>query len=307
MKKKLTLWIVLLPFVVVAQQTEFKNGALTIDFGKKKGQQSDTVQQQNTVVEEEEEAPAPKAKKVKAKPQGEQEEEFNPKRDGLFRALFSAGLNLSQVDGDNQAGYSNPGAQAGVGVMVKFHKNLSVSTQILYTMKGAYRKRNLNETPQYTFHISWDYVQVPLLFNVHDKKLIIASVGLGFGYMIRNKMTYRLENPPGSGNLMDTAIIGFQNIEPRKFDLTGIIGFQFLIKQVFGIGFKFEYSFLKLRPAFGTNTKVLNMYNNTIALNFTYILNPIKKKNRPGGAYIDEPRQPNWSNAYAYRGGYYGN
>ncbi|MFN8287748.1 MAG: porin family protein [Chitinophagales bacterium] len=300
MKKKLTLWIVLLPFVVVAQQTEFKNGALTIDFGKKKNQQTDSVQQQQApVTEEEEEQPAPKPKKVKNTNPDGQEEEFNPKRDGLFRALFNVGLNLSQVDGDEQAGYTNPGVQAGVGVMVKFHKNLSVSTQIMYSMKGAYRKRNLNETPQHTFHISWDYVQVPLLFNVHDKKLIIASVGLGFGYLVRNKMIYRLENPPGSGNVMDTSIVGFQNIEPRKFDLCGIVGFQFLIKQVFGIGFKFEYSFLKLRPAFGVNTKVLNMYNNTIALNFTYILNPIKKKNRPGGAFIDGPAPPDWSRAYA--------
>lgn len=289
MKKKLTLWIVLLPFVVWAQQTEFKNGALTIDFGKKKGeQQQDTVINNNVNNDEDEDQPKPKKEK-KVKPgivEGE-EDDFNPKRDGLFKGLFSAGLNLSQIDGDEQAGYNQPGAQAGVGVMVKFHKNLSVSAQILYTMKGAYRKRNLNETPQHTFRISWDYAQVPLLFNIHDKKLIIASLGLGFGYQVRNKTMYRLEDPPGTGNLVDT-ITGLQVPEPKKFDLVGIVGFQFLIKKVFGIGLKFEYSFIGLRPSFGLNTKVLHMYNNTLTLNFMYILSPVKKKNK-AGSYLDGP------------------
>lgn len=280
MKKKLTLWIVFLPFVVLAQQTDFKDGALTIDFGKKKKQNTDTVAAQQPVTEEEEQEDSPKPKKEKkvktANPE-EQEDEFNPKRDGLFKALFSAGLNVSQVDGDDQAGYKQPGAQGGVGVMIKFHKYLSVSAQILYNMKGAYRRRNLNESPQQMFRINWDYMSIPLLFNIHDKKLIIASVGLGLNYQVRNQIIYKIENPVGTGNMVDTVSV-LHSPEPRKFDLTAIVGFQFLIKKVFGIGAKFEYSLIGLRPSAGLNTKVRMMYNNTLTLNFTYILSPKKKK-----------------------------
>lgn len=263
MKKKLTLWIVLLPLLLNAQQTEFKDGALVIDFGKKKQTEQDST------------APKESTKKTKKAVEEEQEEDPNFQRDGLFKGIFGLGLNLSQIDGDDQAGYAQPGAQASVGVMVKFHKNLSVSTEIQYSMKGAFKRRDVNQFPSETFRISWDYIQVPLLFNIHDKKLVMASFGLGFSYLARNNIRHQKDS---LGFLIDIPGGGLESIEPRRFDLTGIAGFQFLIKKVFGIGARFEYSFLRLAPAYGLNTKVRNMFNNTVTIRATYILNPVKKK-----------------------------
>lgn len=277
MKKKLTLWIFLLPLFALAQQTEFKNGAITIDFSKKKGKQTDTVITQQDA--DEEEQPAKKERK-KVNMDGAPEE-FNPKRDGLFKAIFAAGVNLSQIDGDEQAGYRQPGAHAGVGVMVKFHKNMSVSTEILYNMKGAYRRLNANETPQYMFRQSWDYVSIPLHFNVHDKKLIIASAGLSFNYLVRNQLRYDVYDL--AGNISDSLSTFGRNalaVPPRKFDLCVNVGFQFLIKQVLGIGARFEYSLIGLKPSLGAQTKVARMFNNTITLRVQYILGPVKKKKR---------------------------
>lgn len=264
MKKKLTLWIVLLPWLLTAQQTEFKDGALVIDFGKKKQTEQDSTAQKE----------APKKTK-KTNVEEEQEEDPNFQRDGLFKGIFGLGLNLSQIDGDDQAGYAQPGAQASVGVMVKFHKNLSVSTEIQYSMKGAFKRRDVNQFPSETFRISWDYIQVPLLFNIHDKKLVMASLGLGVSYLARNRVMHQVSDSTGA---MQDFEFGLKRIEPRRFDLTGIAGFQFLIKKVFGIGARFEYSFLRLAPAYGLNTKVRNMFNNTVTIRATYILNPVKKK-----------------------------
>ena len=47
MKKKLTLWIFLLPLFLAAQDATYKNGTITFDFNKKKSKQQDTVQQQS--------------------------------------------------------------------------------------------------------------------------------------------------------------------------------------------------------------------------------------------------------------------
>lgn len=281
MKKKLTLWILLVPGFIFAQ-VQVKDGALTIDFSKKKNKQEqvDSTQQQNIPDEDEDEQPA-KVKKVKAAKTENSEDDFNFKRDGLFKAMFIAGLNLSQIDGDEQAGYTYPGARAGVGVMVRFHKYMSVNTGIIYSMKGAYKKLNANETPQQTFRVQWDYVQVPLMFNVHDKKLFMASVGLGFNYQVRNKVMHQIDSlNTGLREITNSAL---KTPEPNKFDLTGMAGFQFLIKKVFGIGAQFEYSFIGLRPSAGLNTKVKKMYNNTITIQLMYILDPVAiKKKRKG-------------------------
>lgn len=273
MKKKLTLWIFLLPLFVVAQQTEFKNGALTIDFAKKKGKATDSTEVNDET--------KPYKKEKKPVNMDGEEEEFNPKRDGLFQAIFAGGVNISQIDGDEQAGYRQPGAHAGVGVMVKFHKNMSVSTEVLYNMKGAYKRLNVNETPQSMFRQSWDYVSIPLHFNVHDKKLIIASAGLSFNYLVRNKLRYDVYD--FAGNVSDSlSSFGRQalSVEPRKFDLCVNLGFQFLIKKVLGIGARFEYSLIGLKPSLGPQTKVARMFNNTITFRVQYILSAVKKKKR---------------------------
>lgn len=274
MKKKLTLWIVFLPFVLWAQQTEFKEGALTIDFAKKKKIQADTTKTKSNSDEE----ISPKPKKQK---QGyvEEAEEFNPQRDGLFKATFAAGLNLSQIDGDEQAGYNYPGAQAAVGVLVKFHKNVSVGLEVQYAMKGAYRRLNNNEFPTYMFRQQWDYVGIPLMLNVHDKKLVMASAGLSFNYLVRNKLRFDVYDAAGNINdSLSNIAIRPLSLEPRKFDLCAVVGFQFLIKKVLGIGARFEYSLIGLKPSVGPISKVRNMYNNTVTVRLQYILSPVKKK-----------------------------
>lgn len=278
MKKKLTLWILLLPCLIFAQ-VEIKDGALTIDFGKKKQTEQDTTQKNNTA---EDEKPARVKKQKPASDTPEQEEDPDYKKEGLFKALFIAGLNLSQIDGDAQAGFTHPGAHVGIGTLVKFHKNLSVSAEILYGMKGATKRLNANSSNQESFKIQWDYIQVPLMFNVHDKKLVMASVGLSLNYLIRNKLDYSFFNTQGS---LDTALteVGRNTLarEPRRFDLGGVVAFQFLIKKVFGIGARFEYSLIGLKPSLGEPfTKVKQMYNNSITLRFMYILDPVSIKKK---------------------------
>src|SRR6478735_6441609 len=129
MKKKLTLLILLLPFVMFAQTTLDRSGTLTIDFGKKKKQeQPDTTQKQRSVYasDEDEEEPAPKAKKEKTKHVADKKQEpFDIKKDGLFKGLIHAGLNATQIDGDSYAGYNYAGFDGGVGAMVRFHQFLS--------------------------------------------------------------------------------------------------------------------------------------------------------------------------------------
>lgn len=269
LNKKLTLWILFFPMFIFAQTTIDKSGTITIDFGRKNKQlQADTTKV-TYPEEQEEDAPAAKPKKEKKVAKEGVEEAPNPKN-GLFKALFIAGLNATQIDGDLDYGYRYFGAHVGVGTLVKFHKNFSVSMELLYNMKGARNRPNLSLPGDSItrFTIAQDYIEVPVSINVHDKKLVIFNLGLSVGALVRFKQTVN------GIDQTDNPISG----TPKRFDLSAQGGLHFLIKQKFGIGARFSYSLLALRPAFPGPTKVRNQYNNVVTIRFMYILDAIKKK-----------------------------
>ncbi|MCS6934669.1 MAG: PorT family protein [Chitinophagales bacterium] len=272
MKKKLTVLIFLLPALVMAQ-SGIQNGSIVIDFGKKRSKPDTTAASEVAETEY-------KMRKT-GRPLITEGEEEAPdyRRDGLFRALFIAGINFSQIDGDEQAGYNYPGAHLGIGTLVKFHKNLSVSLELLYSMKGAWKWRNVNTFPQYVYQQQWDYVAIPLMLNVHDKKLVMFSGGLSFNYLVRNKLRYEVYDP--NGQIVDSlSSIGYMALsrEPRRFDLGGTAAFQFLIKQVLGVGIRFEYSLIGLKPSVNPVRSIRFMYNNSVTLRLMYILKTVRKK-----------------------------
>lgn len=272
MKKKLTLLIFLLPFVAFAQ-TQYKNGTLSIDFGKKKEQPVDTPKPEKIIYpsDEEEQEDAPKAKRVKTKTAAtSNKDDFDFKRDGLFKGMFSAGINACQIDGDNEYGYKYLGANVGVGVMIRFHKFVSVSMEIDYSMKGAKARiiPSPNPISAQLYLVQNDYMEIPIGLNIHDKKLIMASIGLAPGFMVRYK-----ERDYTGNDVTNNPPFG----QPRRFDLSGFAGFGFVFKQQFYVGAKISYSFLKMRAAF-SGTKTNGQYNNVLTFRFMYILNGIKKK-----------------------------
>ncbi|HLP51783.1 MAG TPA: porin family protein [Chitinophagales bacterium] len=280
MKKKLTLLILLLPFVVFAQ-TGMKDGTITIDFGKKdknsqQTQPIDTPQEKPFVYPSDEEAmeerDARTPKKQKRKTTMPNQEDFDFRRDGLFKGLFSVGLNACQVDGDQQAGYNRLGFSGGVGVMIRYHKFLSTSVEIHYSMKGAKERLVPNRNPAagQLYNLQLDYIDIPVsILNVHDKKLVMFSVGLTPSLLVRYKER--------DLNGMDPVAVNPNYQTPKRFDLSGFAAFGFVIKQQFYLGAKFSYSFLSMRPAL-PNTKTRGQYNNVINFRFMYIMGQLKKK-----------------------------
>lgn len=277
MKKKLTLWILLLPFVAFAQSGVSKNGTITIDFGKKKKQQQeDTTQQQQQYPDDaEEEEAAPKPKKQKTQTLAKKQEEENPdfRKDGLFKGLFTAGINGCQVDGDNFAGYKKPGLEAGVGVMLRFHKNFSASMELGYTMKGA-REALIPRPDPVTpmlYRSQFDYIQVPLGVSVHDKKIVMFTLGVAPSVLVRFK-----ERDSNGDDITDQNPYLSGSNGPKRFDLPAFAALHFIIKKHFALGLKFSYSTFKSRGAYNLS-RVNGQYHNVFTLRFMYILDAVKK------------------------------
>lgn len=277
MKNKLTLLLFLLPVALFAQ-TEIKGNSIIIDFGKKKPKQ-DTVQKQQPVNEEvqDEEESLPKQKKTKEKTAASNQQEEVPdfKKDGLFKGLFHVGINASQIDGDKEYGYKYLGFHGGIGAMVRFHRNLSISMEMNYSMKGAKaRYTQTGRTPQNNnaqkYIASLDYIDVPVSLNVHDKKFVMISIGLTPAVLVRYK-----ELDYTGNDVSSRPPYGL----PNKFDLSAFLGFHFVIKQHFMLGGKFSYSLIKLRPSY-PGTKVNGQYNNVLTFRFMYILDKTSFKKK---------------------------
>ena len=169
MKKKLTLWIFLLPLFLAAQDATYKNGTITFDFNKKKSKQQDTVQQQSPYSSDNDDEDSVKNKRSRivrppkeVQPKGEKPDYA---KDGLFQLLFHGGINACQVDddGDVDPGFTNPGAEFGIGTMIKVHRILSFSMELNYSMKGEREVFSFDSTTiansRQQFRIAWDYIE----------------------------------------------------------------------------------------------------------------------------------------------------
>lgn len=227
-----------------------------------------------------------KAPKITPKPRPQDLQEHKPdfSRESLFKGLFSAGFNLSQVEGDLEDGYRQFGAQVGVGTLVKFHKYLSTSLEILYSMQGAGpRYKTFNNGQRNFYRLDADYIQLPLSLNVHDKGIVMAGIGVSFGALVRYKEAAidtlnRNITDFNKGTPIKTTYGVEYPYEPlRKFDISVHAHAEFIIKKQFCIGIRFLYSMLRTRDAFD-QSKIKGQYNNVLTIRLAYILDPKRMK-----------------------------
>jgi hypothetical protein len=246
MKKKLTLWIMLLPAMLLAQQKQ------------------DSIPKPHP-------KPAPKIAPVsnpnaaKAPIPDEVKPDFS--KESIFKALFVGGMNVSQMEGSGEATYRKFGALVGAGTVIKFSKRFSLSAELLYSQKGA--KPQFSTDPvsgqKDKFNITADYLDFPITFSVHDKKVLMFGAGLQISALARYQQT------DTAGNNVTTHPPEGQ--QPRKIDLLGQICGTFFIHRRIGIGMRFAYSLLKIRDAVqGSNFR--GEYNNTLSVRVSYLLDP---------------------------------
>ncbi len=103
-----------------------------------------------------------------------------------FRASALAGVNLSQIDGDDLLGFYQPGPNAGLRVVAILSERWRVGPELLYTQQGARRNRNsLNLSDFSRFRLNT--IEIPLMVYYKDWR-VTAEAGAAyqrlFGYTI---------------------------------------------------------------------------------------------------------------------------
>lgn len=270
MSKYLLLLIILISSAIhCAAQTGVKDGTITIDFGKKKTRQQDTIPQ--TDADDEDSVVTVKKTRKQTPPKDKTAKRpgaYDIHELGIFRGLFHAGLNVAQVDGDNEYGYKYLGATFGAGVMARFHPYVSTSLEINYSMQGARARLQSTDLASRRYMVQWDYIEMPIALNLHYRDIVMISGGLIPGIMVRYK---ELDND--GINVTKTEPLG----QPRQFGMEAFAGIHFIIAKHYALGFKYAYSVLKIRAA-ADGTRSAGQYNNLLTFRFMYILGSARKK-----------------------------
>ena len=85
-----------------------------------------------------------------------------------FKGGIVAGFNLSQIEGDQVAGYDKIGLQAGARVAIVLKEKMDLGIEMLFSQRGS-AARNQNQGT-FPFKLTLNYVEVPVIFNYMDWK-----------------------------------------------------------------------------------------------------------------------------------------
>jgi hypothetical protein len=194
-----------------------------------------------------------------------------------FRGELIAGLNKSQVDGDEAYHFKKYGMNFGAGVAVPVYKNWFASMELLYSEKGAYLKGYKNDTMDGSYRLHLNYLEVPVLFYYTDKELISAGAGFSWGNLINVWEKERRYVIPDVD--LDTVY--------RKSDLNAIADLRVRIYKNLKLNVRYAYSIRKIGERDVRDSEsgqwILNdkQYNNLWTFRFIYMINekpPAKKK-----------------------------
>jgi len=95
-----------------------------------------------------------------------------------------AGVNATQVSGDNAAGYNKAGILAGVFASTNFTDRSGFRMELLYSQKGS-RVNPTDENPkQYLFRVN--YIELPFIYRYHYNQKLIFETGLSFAYLLNH-------------------------------------------------------------------------------------------------------------------------
>ncbi len=207
---------------------------------------------------------------------------------------INAGINLTQVDGDEKYGYHKVGFNGGPSVVIPFGKNKhwSVDMELLYSMLGSNQKSEYSATDsiidstQYYdgYKLKLNYVQIPLLVHYTDKNFIAAGAGFLYGQLVGVQEYEEHNDSLGFRRITTTTLQGPYSLA----DFEVVADLRLRIYQRLWFNFRYSYSIFPIRTRtfenpFYHNTWERKQYNNVLTFRLMYIFNePLVKKPQKG-------------------------
>lgn len=202
---------------------------------------------------------------------------------GRFKVGAVAGINFSQIDGDNFSGYKKTGIGGGLRAGILLTEQFRLDFEMLYSQRGAFSEefRSFRTTPHF-FRVNLDYVEIPIIgtyrWKEFKKERKRKDKTTAYRFAIHTGVTIgRLINVDIEENqnlkLVPTQIaerlINFTEAEKNfvKNDLGIFIGFSTYFSQHIGIAIRHSVSLTPLYPPNkneNIGNKLINYYISTV-------------------------------------------
>ena len=174
----------------------------------------------------------------------------------VFYGGLVGGLNFTQVDGDNFAGYHKVGFNAGAIVYARLDEHVAASMELLFSQKGSRSTLTqgiLNGVYITDYKIKLNYAEVPILINYFDKHHSHFGGGLSFGQLASSSES--ITTVPNQN--YDLSKYPF-----KKIDLNIVLnGNLHLYKGLF-YNLRFQYSLISIRDNIPTDNGNRGQFNN---------------------------------------------
>ncbi len=185
--------------------------------------------------------------------------------DRTFYGGVVGGLNFTQVDGDNFAGYHKTGFNVGGIVYTKMDEHLMASIEVLYVQKGARSKGYFTVNPGMyitDYGITLNYAEVPLIINYFDKHK--NHFGGGFSYA-------RLGTAQEHITTVPTNTVDLNDFPFKKNDYNLVLNGALHCWKGLYLNLRFQYSLLSIRNNTPQNYSRGQQFNNVYCIRLMYL------------------------------------
>lgn len=181
---------------------------------------------------------------------------------GTFSAGLIAGLNASQIDGDQIAGFNRIGLTAGIRGSAQLSEKLDFNVEFLYSERGS-RPDLFNSQFDPEINISLKYAEVPVYIGFYDWLVddyykVKVHAGLSYGRLIQSSTVDAFVDDPLDLELLSDSF--------NDNDLSWIIGASLFFSKNVGMTIRYtRYINKLLNPAdLGINAAALRSYFITV-------------------------------------------
>ncbi|MDP2723452.1 MAG: outer membrane beta-barrel protein [Bacteroidales bacterium] len=197
----------------------------------------------------------------------------------IIKTEAIVGLNLTQVEGDEVAGFKKPGLNVGAGVLIPFGKKWDLSFEVTYNQKGA------NEGVQYhdtvnnipttgAYKLRLNYAEIPVLIHFTDKDLLTIGAGFAYGQLVG---VQEWEH----GRKVESTSLNSNTY--NRSDFSYLIDVRIKIKGPLKFSFRYQNSLAKIRTREFINNSTgaiwtRDQYNKVLTFRLIYVFNESKSK-----------------------------
>jgi hypothetical protein len=185
----------------------------------------------------------------------------------IIRGGLIAGLNATQVDGDEVFGYKKYGWNLGATAIIPItKKKWFIGLETVYSQKGSYQHPIYSDPAKNgAYKLNLDYVEVPVLLLFEDKGKLTFGAGASWNRLIK---VDEWEN----GRKTLTTLSG----PYTRDDFDVLLDVRFNVYKRLKFNFRYAYSMIKIRTRTydnGVSTWDRKQYNNLLSFRLLYVFN----------------------------------